>query len=233
MFAFLLLPLPSAAQSSISRYTISARELSIPDKAHRAFEKGALLLLQNNAAESLTQFQSAISTFPRYYEAYYEMGVADLRLWRLSDAETSFQKSVDLSGGQFVQPLFGLGAVFVYQKKFQEAEEITRRGLSLESNSWAGHCYLGWALFGLNRLEEAELNVREALRLKADSLESLRLLVDIHSRQKDYRALLEDLDQYLRLDPDSAIATRARSLRATAERLLQSPNTTAQAEPQP
>ncbi len=227
------LPLSSTAQSSESNYTISARELSIPDKAHRAFEKGAELLRKNNADESLLLFTRAIAAYPMYYEAYYEIGVADLRLWRLPDAEMAFRKSIDLSGGQFAQPLFGLGAVYVYRNKFQDAEEVTRTGLSVDANSWAGHCYLGWALFGLNRLEEAEINVREALRLKTDSLESLRLLADIHSRQKDYRSLLDDLDRYLRLDPDSAIAVRVRSIRNAAERLLQSPNTTALAQPQP
>jgi len=225
-------PLPSTAQSLESRYTVSARELSIPSKAHQAFAKGAELLSKNDPTESLVHFQRAVAAYGSYYEAYYAMGVADLRLSRLPDAEMAFQKSIDLSGGQYAQPLFGLGAVLVYQKKFAEAEEVTRRGLNLDANSWSGHCYLGWALFGLNRLEDAEKSVREALRRKADSLESLRLLADIHSREKDYRALLSDLDEYLKLDPDSPIGIRAKALRNTAERLLETPNTSALAQPQ-
>jgi tetratricopeptide (TPR) repeat protein len=231
--ACLLSPLPSRGQSPESKFAVSARELSIPSKAHQAFQKGAQLLLKNDAEGSLVHFQRAVAAYANYYEAYYDMGVANLRLSRLSDAELAFQKSIDLSGGQYPQPLFGLGAVLVYQNKFAEAEEVTRKGLGLDANSWSGHCYLGWALFGLNRLEEAEKSVREALRLKADSTEALRLLADIHSREKDYRALLNDLDEYLKLDPDSPIAIRARALRSAAERLLESPNTTALAQPQP
>jgi Flp pilus assembly protein TadD len=126
-----------------------------------------------------------------------------------------------------------MGAVLVYENKFAEAEQVTRKALFLDPNSWSAHCYLGWALFGLNRLEEAEKSARESLRLKADSPESLRLLADIHSRQKDYRSLLTDLDAYLKLDPDSPISVRAKELRSAAERLLQTPSTTALAQPEP
>jgi len=223
---------PSNGQSPESKYVVSARELGIPAKARQAFEKGAELLLKQNAAASLIHFQRAVAAYANYYEAYYDMGVADLRLSRLPDAEQAFQKSIDLSGGQYAQPLFGLGAVLVYQNKFAEAEEVTRKGLRLDANSWSGHCYLGWALFGLNRLEEAEKSVRESLRLKADSTEALRLLADIHSRGKDYRALLNDLDEYLKLDTDSPVAARARALRIAAERLLESQNTAVLVQPQ-
>ena len=60
----------------------------------------------------------------------------------------------------------------------------------------------------------------------------MRLLADIHSREKDYRALLNDLDEYLKLDPDSPIAVRAKGLRSAAERLLEPSSTSALALPQ-
>ena len=86
--------------------------------------------------------------------------------------------------------------------------------------SWSGHYTLAWALFSLNRLEEAEKSVREALRLKTDSPEALRLLADIHSREKNYSALLSDLDEYLKIDSDSPTGVRVRSLRYHVRRIL-------------
>jgi tetratricopeptide (TPR) repeat protein len=146
-------------------------------------------------------------------------------------------KSIDLSGGQFAPAVLALGTVLGYRQKFAEAEEVIRKGLSKDlskdPSSWSGHYYLGWALFGLNRLEEAEKEVREALRLKADSTEALQLLADIHGRQKDYRALVNDLDAYLKLDSNSPTAIKAWALRKTAQRLIdESQNTTALAGPQ-
>jgi tetratricopeptide (TPR) repeat protein len=226
--ALLYLPLVSTAQSPASKNMVSVRELSIPAKAQHAFDKGATQLAKNDALGSLLQFERAIAEYKGYYEAYYEMGVADLKLWRIPDAETSFRKSIDLSGEQFAPALLALGAVLGYQQKFAEAEEVIGKGLNMDPSSWSGHYYLGWAIFGLNRVEEAEKEVREALRLKADSTEALQLLADIHSRQKDYPALVNDLDAYLKLDPDSPTAIKARALRKTAQRLIdESQNTTA------
>ncbi len=230
----LSLPLLSRAQSLESSNVVSVRELSIPPKAHHAFEQGIELLARKDAAGSLPHFQRAVAEFANYYEAYYKMGVADLKLWRIVDAEQAFRKSIELSGGQYAHPLLALGAVLVYQKKFTEAEGVTRKGLDLDPTSWSGHYYLGSALFGLNRLEEAEKSVREALRQKADSTEALRLLVGIHAHEKDYGALLKDLDEYLKLDPDSPTGVRARALRDSAQQMVvESQSTTALAQSQP
>ena len=199
--AYLSFPLLSFAQSPQSNNVVSVRELSIPPKALHAFEQGVDLLFRKDAAGGVPQFQRAISEFPGYYEAYYKMGVADLRLWRITDAEQAFRKSMGLSGNQYAPPLLALGAVLIYQEKFAEAEGVTRKGLDLDPTSWSGHYFLGWALFGLNRLEEAENSVREALRWRNDSAEARLLLVDIHSREKNYPALLNDVDEYLRLPP--------------------------------
>jgi tetratricopeptide (TPR) repeat protein len=144
------------------------------------------------------------------------MGIADLKLRRITDAEQAFRKANELSGEQFAPSLLGLGAVLGYQEKFAEAEKVTRQGLELDPASWEGHYYLGWTLFGLNRLEEAEKSAREAVRLKNDSAVSLQLLADILSRQQNYRALVNDLDEYLKLDSTSPIGVKARALRDTA-----------------
>ena len=231
--ACLCFPLLSRAQSRESGDVVSVRELSIPRKAHDAFEQGVELLAKKDAAGSLPHFRRAIAEFAGYYEAYYKMGVADLRLRRMADAEQAFRASIERSGSQYAPPLLAMGAVLIYQEKFAEAEGITRKGLDLDPASWSGHYFLGWAQFGLNRLEEAENSVREALRWKSDSTEAHLLLVDIHSREKNYPALLKDVDEYLNLDPDSPTGTRVRALRDAAQRMLdESPTASAFALPQ-
>ena len=213
---------------------VSVRKLSIPRKAFHAFQRGAELLAKEDAAGSLPYFQRAVAESASFYEAYFKMGVADLKLWRLADAEQAYRRSIELSGGQYAQPLLGLGVLLDYQGKFDEAEKVSREGLDLDLTFWAAHYTLGWALFGLNRLEEAETSAREALRWKTDSSEAHLLLADIHNREKDYRALLKDLDEYLKLDPNSPTSVKARALRDRAQRaLVESQISTAPAEPQP
>jgi tetratricopeptide (TPR) repeat protein len=228
------LPLLSRAQSLESSAVVSVPKLSIPPKALQAFENGIDHLAKNDAAGSIPYFQRAIAEFASFYEANYKMGVADLKLWRLADAEQAFQKSIELSGSHDSQPLLALGAVLDFQDKFTEAEGVLRRGLVLDPTSWSGHYCLGWALFGLNRLEEAEKSVREALRQETDSPEALQLLVEIHARGKNHGALFNDLDEYLKVDPDSPASIRVRVLRDRVQQMLvESQSTTALAQPQP
>jgi tetratricopeptide (TPR) repeat protein len=226
-------PLHSSAQSQQSGYAVSVRELSIPPKALHAFEQGIELLAKKDPAGSLPHFQRAIMEYAGYYEAYDRIGAADLKLWRLPEAEQAFRKSIELSGGQYAHPLIALGAILDEQEKFAEAESVTRKGLDLAPESWTGHYYLALAFFGLNRFVEAEKSVHEALRWKTDFPEAHLLLSDIHSRKEDYRALVNDLDEYLKLAPDGPASARAKALRGSAQDMVsESQSNTAFARPQ-
>lgn len=232
--ACLCFPLFSRAQSPQNLNVVSVRELSIPLKARDAFNKGADLLLRKQAARAVPYFQSAVAVFANYYEAYHEMEIADFELLRITDSERAFRMSIEVSGGRYPLALFGLGAVLDYEGKFAEAEGVTRTGLDLDPTSSSGHYFLGRALFGLNRLEEAKKCAREVLRQNSDNTEALRLLVDIHFREKDYSAALKDLDEYLKLDPDSSIGVKAKAVRETVQRaLVESRSTMALTQPQP
>jgi tetratricopeptide (TPR) repeat protein len=218
--AGLCLPILSMAQAPDPRYVVSARELSIPPKAFHDFQKGVERLAKDDAAGSLPHFQRAIAEFATYYEAYFEIGTADLLLQRTAEAEQALRKSIQLSDGQYSEPLFALGAVLINEQKFAESEGVIREALDLDPTSWAGHYCLGWALFAMNRLQEAEKSVRESLRWKADSPEAHLLLANIHDRLKNYPELLKDLDEYLKLVPDSSVNARVRALQDKAGRTI-------------
>jgi tetratricopeptide (TPR) repeat protein len=212
------MPLPSSAQSQQPSYSVTVRELTVPPKALHAFKQGMDCLAKKDPAGSLAHFQLAISEYAGYYEAYDRMGAADLKLWRVPEAEQAFRKSIEVSGGQFAHPLLALGAILDDQKKFAEAMTVIGKGLNLAPDSWTGHYYLGLALFGMNRLEEAERSVREALLRNADFAKAHLLLADIHVREKDYQSLVTDLNEYLKLSPDGPASSWAAALRDSAQR---------------
>jgi tetratricopeptide (TPR) repeat protein len=233
LFACMCVPFLSSAQTQQSSNVISIRELSIPPKALRAFEQGMEQLAKKDPAASLPHFQRAISEYAGYYEAYDRMGAADLKLWRLPEAEQAFRKAIEVSAGQYAHPLLALGAILDDQEKFAEAESVTRKGLNLAPESWTGRYYLALALFGLNRLVDAKNSLHEALRRKTDFPQAHLLLAEIHSREQDYRSLLSDVDEYLKLAPDSPASARAKALRETAQsRMLGSQNNSVLAKPQ-
>src|SRR5260370_14224926 len=144
-------------------YAVSVRELRIPAKARNAFEKGLERLAKNDAAGSRTQFVRATTAFPDYYEAYYHMGVADLKLGREEEAAQAFQQAIDLSGGHYAWAQFALGLLLCRRGEYAEANTIIREGLARDGRQATGHLFFTVALFHLNRLEEAEKSAREAL----------------------------------------------------------------------
>jgi hypothetical protein len=56
-------------------------------------------------------------------------------------------------------------------------------------------------------------------------------LANIHLQEKNYAALLQDIDAYLTLDPDSPAGLRAKELRDQIQRKIALDNPTAAAKP--
>ena len=162
----------------------------------------------------LQDFQSAITAAAGYYEAYYQVGMAYVSLGKREDAETSFRKSIELSGDKYCEADVGLGTLMLDRLDFAQGEKTLRRGVELNPDYWLGQYELGRALLNQDKLAEALKSADQAKSLAPSAAIVYRLLSNIHLRQKDYPALLADIDSYVKLDPDSAAGIRAKQLRA-------------------
>jgi tetratricopeptide (TPR) repeat protein len=202
----------SAPAASTGKYVVSVQELQMSGKARKAFDKGAGLLQKGDAAGSLSYFHQAIAEYPGHYKAYYNLGIAHYRLGHIADAEQAFQKSIDLTGGAYGPSHFAMGMVLCQERDFQQAETVIQRGLEVDPGSATGKYFLGWAQFALNRLVDAEKSVQQALSRKASFAEAYFLLARIHLRQNNSRAVVQDLNAYLKLDPPDPGNAQARAL---------------------
>ena len=209
---------------ALKNLSISAHQLSVPHKAHDEFEKGmTLIYLKSDYRRAITQFQLAIKDFPTYYEAYAEEGSAYYQLEDLSHAEEALQKSIDLSSGQYADAMFTLAAILTDTKRYQEAETVSRRGISVDASSWRGPFELARALTALKQTDEAEKNAQQSRDLMPDNPAVYLLLANIHIQRQDYPALIRDLDDYLRLSPTGPEADQARKTRERVQSLLDAP----------
>jgi tetratricopeptide (TPR) repeat protein len=200
-------------------YTVSVRDLKVPGKARHAFEKGIERLQKKDAAGSLDRFKEATNAFPDYYEAYYQIGVANLELRRGNEAEQALQRAIDLSGGRYAEPQFALGALLCERQAYPDAERVLRRAIDVDPNSWKGHLFLGQALFGQVRLDEAEKSAREALVRRSDVPSAHILLANIHIRRQEYILAIKDLDTFLDMRPTGSSSDQARAVRQAAQRI--------------
>jgi tetratricopeptide (TPR) repeat protein len=203
-----------------SDYTVSVRELKIPGKARNELQKGFERLAKNDPAGSLSHFTKATQAFPGYFEAYYHTGVAEMKLGHNKEATKAFQMAIDLSGGQYAWAEFGLGYLLCEEGKPGEAEKIIRRGLEVEDAAPEGHVSLGNALMQLNRPDEAERSVQEALLHNPNFADAYLVLSNVAARKGDYRAELQHLDAYLKLQPNGPASERVRQVREVALKIL-------------
>ena len=178
-------------------------------------------------------FQSAIAAAPEYYEAYYQVGMAYISLGKRDDAETSFRKSIELSSDKYCEADVGLGTLMLDRLDFAQGEKTLRRGVELNPDYWLGQYELGRALLNQDKLAEALKSADQAKSLAPSAAIVYRLLSNIHLRQKDYPALLADIDSYIKLDPDSAAGIRAKQLRAQVAQKVDTAKATPAAQKTP
>lgn len=199
--------------------TVTVRQLRIPDKARFAFNKGTQKLAAKDFAGGIAEFHKAIAAYDDFYEAYYKIGIANLEMQANDAAEAAFRRSIALSESKYTPPLFGMGLALASQKQFADAESYVRAGLQLEPTSSSGLLTLGWILFSAQRVAEAEKAARDAVLYNPNLAMAHLLLAQIHRGQNNSAALVDDLDAYLRLDPDSS---RSRALRTSRDAAQQS-----------
>jgi tetratricopeptide (TPR) repeat protein len=220
------------AKDSPKSSTISTHELSMPAKARDLMESGKKKLYQDkNSAGGLDDFQQAISLAPGYYEAHYQLAMAYLSLGNTGEAEKSFRTSITVSGDKYGEADVRLGAILLDQGNSNKGEKAIRRGLQLSPNFWLGHYELGRALLNQKRIREAQDSAEHARLLAPGTPIVYRLLANIHLQQKDYPALLQDIDEYLTLDPNSPAGLRAKELRDQIAQKMATDSATAAAKP--
>jgi Flp pilus assembly protein TadD len=205
-----------------ARGTISVHQLGVPRKAREAFEKGiALMRSEGDYEGALAEFQNAIKTFPAYYEAYAMEGVAYISLKDTSSAETAERKSIELSSGHYPDAFFVLASLLTEAEKYSEAETAARSAAALNASSWAAHYELAHALYFLHRSEEAEPEATRARELYPQNPKITLLLANIHLDRRNYSAMLQDIDTYLKLDPTGPQADQVRKDRDQVLQALQ------------
>ncbi len=198
---------------------ISARELALPGGARDAFRKGMDRLYgRRDLAGSIPHFEKTLALKPDFYEAHHQLGVAQLEMGRFTEAEASLGKSIALSVGKYAPAQFALAGLLCNADRFADAAAAARSGLHSDPAAWEGYFELARALLGLGRNDEAEHAALRARSRNADFAPLYLILANIHMRRKDTLALIGDLDEYLRLEPEGSLSQSAREMRANLQR---------------
>jgi len=231
-FTVYLKSLPKNSAPALSGSSVSSHELSLPESAREMLTSGRkALYVEKNPASALHYFEKALKKDPGCYEAEYGKGMAYLNLQNTPDAMNSFRAAIKKSEGKFGDAAIALGTLQVDQGQLAEGEKNLREGVTLSPGAWMGFYQLGKLELRAGKFAEAETSAAQARSLAPNLPQVYQLLSIIHLRQKNYPALLQDIDSYLQLDSTSAAAQRAKQVRTEVQQQLARSNPSPDAAP--
>lgn len=194
-------PKPSVVDADLAKAPKKAQENYL--EAREAASKG-----DHQAA--VNKLLKAIDEYPEFALAHGELGVAYMNLNELEKADKHLSLAYDLKPGSY-EPLANLGIVLNRLKKYGEAEAVIRFALKIKDDSAVVHFYLGRALAGQNKLDEAETEFRTALSMGGTQMvEAHRALANLYLHRKEDQKALTELEAYLAANPKAADAKKLR-----------------------
>ncbi len=128
-------------------------------------QKADQLRSEKRLLDAIDYYNAALKKKPAKPDAVYnKMGVAQLQLGKMKDAERSFDHAIH-ANRKFPEAYNNLGVVYQFQKKYGKAEKQYKRALALREDSASFHSNLGTAYFGHKKFEEATAEYQRALEL--------------------------------------------------------------------
>jgi tetratricopeptide (TPR) repeat protein len=210
------------SRDSLRRGTIvSAKELAIPDQAHREYEEAEKRLARRDVEGAAAHFERAVELAPQFSEAWNHLGTMAYQARDYVRAESCFRKALDADPNAF-QPLVNLGGVSINLGKFADALQYNLYAALTRPNDALANSQLGMSYFYLDKLDLAQKYLTTAKRLDPAHFSHPQLmLAEIALRRQDRAAAADEMAEFLRYHPDSPEAGKIKAqlaqLRAQAD----------------
>ncbi len=191
---------------------IKATDAAVPKPALKYYEKAAELARSADHRGAIQQLKLAVEAFPRFVNAWNELGVQHLRLAEASQAEIALRTALQIKPDAY-EPLINLGISLFRQSKLKDSESVFREALKVKETSGVARYYLGRALNKMARNQEAEAELLACLKIEpVEFKEAHRLLALIYLDRGDRARVVEQLEAYLKLAPTAPDADELRQV---------------------
>ena len=187
----------------------NAYESKTPPEARTAYEQAMKFATEGKSNEAINEFGHALALYPQHLRALNELGMLYLKLNRPEDAAAAFTQAISV-GARFYPPLLNLASLRYRQGNFGETVILLSRLLQEQPGLSAERVKYGEALMVSGQLDEAEQQLREALKdpkldLADRTIAHIRLGQKL-SRDERYSASIAELEKAIALSPNSAPA---------------------------
>lgn len=199
--------------AQVQGFTISATSAAAPPKAKKRFAQGIALEKKSKWAEAQKKFQAAVDLYPKYAEAWLELGRMQLNQERKAEAKESLDKAI-AADPKFVPPYQGLIRIAVQDKNWKDLADRTEQVLQLDPVSFPGYWFCNAAANYNQRKYDVAL--KSAMRgVETDvqhRIPRLQYLIGLTLAQKhDYKGAVEHILNYLHAAPGAEDALVAQT----------------------
>jgi tetratricopeptide (TPR) repeat protein len=177
--------------------------------------EGNEYLKQKQFKKALKKYEKAVNTYPRYYEAWYKMGIAYFNLDNFKEAINCLQKAVKIKP-EFSSALYNMGIVYRELGDYQKAIKCFERLLNTRQKDNSEKHNMGWAyrnLIEMNDFEYADALFQqgwsyEALNKHEKAIDCYKKALEINSDHLGAKKNLETEFLNEKTSSDSQSTTR-------------------------
>jgi tetratricopeptide (TPR) repeat protein len=211
-------PLNPALKASA---TVSVASLAAPDKAKKAFEKGAQEEKKANWRSAGKYFRRAVEIYPQYGLAWRQLGRVQLQLHDLAEAQQSFQRAI-AEDPHSAAGYLDLAEVAAQQKDWKlvagTTDHLAQIAPDCSPKVWF---FNSVARLNMGDVVKAEQSVKRGLRLDARrEVPQLEYVYGVVlAREGRYVQAVEHVTTYLQLAPHAADLDAAKTTLSTVKAL--------------
>jgi Flp pilus assembly protein TadD len=202
---------PSGEGGSAGEETLTTLN-PLRDDAVKEFQKGLAKHADEKFDASIRHFRKAIELDPTLDEAHLQLALVYLQQRKPAEAQSVLEDAT-LRNPRNARTLALLGRAYRLQSQWDKAAASLSRAVEIKDDFWIAQLELGQALVALGRVDEAFPHVRRAHELNPTEASTHQTYYNTLIRRSDYRAALEELDEFLRLFPRHSLAEKARAQR--------------------
>jgi tetratricopeptide (TPR) repeat protein len=183
--------------------SVSVTALNAPKDARKAWEKGVDFLHKSRTAEAEKELEKAVEIYPKYANAWLDLGRAREQQQAEALARDAFLKAID-ADNKLVGPYVELGKMAVLRQNWPDAARYLDRALQLDPVDYPRLWYEdAVADYNTQNFDRAEKSARVALRVLPGDRDprANRLLGLVLMNKRDYAGADEALRAYLELSP--------------------------------
>ena len=170
---------------------------------------------------AVRRLNKAVEISPQYAAAWNQLGTIAYQTRRYQDAEQYFREALKQDPEAYA-PLVNLGGALLALNRIEESLPVNQAAVKANPGDALAHSQLGKSYFYLGKFDDAETYLKRAEAIDPGHFSYPQvILIEIYMRRNQVPAAIAEMEEFLKLHPDSDWAPGIRKALETARSRLQ------------